>query len=83
MSGRGLLMMIVGFWLIMRTVNQDSTGRTLVDHILGNPPTTTTNTGALGQIHNAEQQTLLNSTPLGFGINEFGNIEKTLGSVLP
>jgi len=31
----GAFLAIVGFWLIMRTVRKDATGRTLVDRVLG------------------------------------------------
>jgi hypothetical protein len=31
----GTFLAIVGFWLIMRTVRKDATGRTLVDRMLG------------------------------------------------
>lgn len=31
----GLLLFLVGLWLILRTVNKDSSGRTLVDRISG------------------------------------------------
>lgn len=31
----GILLAAVGLWLIMRTVNKDSSGRTLVDRVLG------------------------------------------------
>ncbi len=34
----GVFIAIVGFWLIMRTVRKDSTGRTLVDRMLGGAP---------------------------------------------
>lgn len=31
----GLLLAIVGLWLVMRTTHQDQSHRTLIDHILG------------------------------------------------
>lgn len=34
-AGVKLLAAVIGFWLIMRTVSHDASGRTLVDHILG------------------------------------------------
>lgn len=34
----GLFIALVGFWVILRTVRKDSTGRTLVDRILGGSP---------------------------------------------
>lgn len=37
LSGQGILMIVIGLWLILRTVNKDSTGRTLIDHITGTP----------------------------------------------
>jgi hypothetical protein len=36
-SGQGILMIVVGLWLLLRTVNKDSSGRTLIDHIVGQP----------------------------------------------
>lgn len=30
----GILLALVGFWVVMRTVNRDSSGRTLVNRIL-------------------------------------------------
>lgn len=38
MGWTGLLLAIVGFWLVMRTVRKDSTGRTLIDRALGGSP---------------------------------------------
>lgn len=40
----GLLLFLVGLWLILRTVNKDSSERTLVDRITGTAgvPTTAT-----------------------------------------
>lgn len=35
MGWTGLFLAIAGFWLVMRTVRKDSTGRTLVDRIMG------------------------------------------------
>jgi hypothetical protein len=32
----GLLLAVVGLWVLLRTINADSTGRTLVDHLIGN-----------------------------------------------
>lgn len=46
-TGTGLLMLVVGFWVLMRSVNADVTGRTLIDHILGRQPS---NSVALGKI---------------------------------
>lgn len=37
-SWTGVLLILVGLWLLLRTVRQDSGGHTLVDHILGNVP---------------------------------------------
>ena len=37
LSGQGLLMIVVGVWVILRTVTKDGSSRTLVDHILGKP----------------------------------------------
>jgi hypothetical protein len=34
-AGIKLLAAIIGFWIIMRAVNKDASGRTLVDHLLG------------------------------------------------
>ena len=34
----GLLLALLGLWLILRTVNSDSSGRTLVDRITGGHP---------------------------------------------
>lgn len=34
-AGVKILAAVLGFWLIMRAVNKDATGRTLIDHILG------------------------------------------------
>jgi hypothetical protein len=34
-SGQGLLMIVLGVWLLLRTVTRDSSGRTLIDHVLG------------------------------------------------
>lgn len=34
-GGIKLLAAVLGFWLIMRSINKDATGRTLVDHLLG------------------------------------------------
>jgi hypothetical protein len=31
----GLLLAVVGLWLIMRATHQDQSGRTLIDHIIG------------------------------------------------
>lgn len=33
----GLVLLLVGVWLILRTVNKDSSGRTLVDRFTGAP----------------------------------------------
>lgn len=35
-SGARLLAAVFGFWLVMRTLNKDQTGRTLVDYLVGN-----------------------------------------------
>lgn len=34
-GGIKLLAAVLGFWVIMRSVNKDSSGRTLIDHLLG------------------------------------------------
>ncbi len=34
----GLLLALVGLWLIMRATHQDQSGRTLIDHILSKKP---------------------------------------------
>jgi biotin carboxyl carrier protein len=34
-AGIKLLAAVIGFWILMRALNRDATGRTLVDHILG------------------------------------------------
>lgn len=34
-AGTLLLSGLIGFWLVMRSANRDSSGRTLIDHILG------------------------------------------------
>lgn len=34
-AGIKLLAGLVGFWLVMRAVNRDASGRTLIDHLLG------------------------------------------------
>lgn len=34
----GILLAIVGIWLILRTVRSDQSGRTLVGHIVGEQP---------------------------------------------
>lgn len=39
MTGTRLLALVLGFWVLMRSVNADATGRTLIDHILGNKAT--------------------------------------------
>lgn len=46
----GLLLSILGVWLIMRATHQDATHRTLIDHILGNktPSPTGSVTTAVG-----------------------------------
>ncbi|HWD76925.1 MAG TPA: hypothetical protein VG371_17440 [Solirubrobacteraceae bacterium] len=31
----GLLLAVIGLWLVMRTTHQDASGRTLIDHIIG------------------------------------------------
>jgi hypothetical protein len=36
MTGVRALALVIGFWVVMRAVNRDATGRMLVDHILGN-----------------------------------------------
>jgi hypothetical protein len=33
--GTGLLLAVLGLWLVLRTVNTDSTGRTLIDYLTG------------------------------------------------
>jgi hypothetical protein len=33
----GLLLLLVGVFLLTRSVTKDATGRTLIDRILGNP----------------------------------------------
>jgi hypothetical protein len=33
----GLLLLLIGLWLILRTVNTDSSGRTLVGRLTGQP----------------------------------------------
>jgi hypothetical protein len=35
--GPGLLLLVLGIFLITRTVTQDATGRTLIDRVLGKP----------------------------------------------
>jgi biotin carboxyl carrier protein len=35
MNGTRLLAAVIGFWVLMRAVNKDATGRTLIDHVLG------------------------------------------------
>jgi hypothetical protein len=37
--GPGLLLLLVGVFLVTRTVTKDATGRTLIDRVLGNPAT--------------------------------------------
>jgi hypothetical protein len=34
----GILLALVGLWVVMRTVNRDSSGRTLVDRVLSRHP---------------------------------------------
>jgi hypothetical protein len=31
----GILLAVIGLWLVMRTTHQDASGRTLIDHIIG------------------------------------------------
>lgn len=38
-AGIKLLAAVIGFWMVMRAVNRDSSGRTLIDHILGQSAT--------------------------------------------
>lgn len=75
MSGRGLLMIVLGLWLLMRTVNQDSSGRTLIDHILGRKPATT---GLESPVQKAAQKALTSPTPFG-QLNQAGNFGFGLG----
>lgn len=44
----GLLLMVVGLFIVLRSTRRDASGRTLVDHILGKnaPPTLATGTPA-------------------------------------
>jgi hypothetical protein len=35
-TGLKVLALVIGFWLLMRSVNRDATGRTLIDYLLGN-----------------------------------------------
>lgn len=46
--GIRLLMVTLGLWVLLRSVNKDSSGRTLIDHILGNPATTNSGTQPFG-----------------------------------
>lgn len=34
-AGVKVLAAVIGFWMIMRAINRDSSGRTLIDHVLG------------------------------------------------
>lgn len=34
-AGIRVLLIVLGFWIVMRSVNKDASGRTLIDHILG------------------------------------------------
>jgi hypothetical protein len=34
-SWQGILMIVIGIWLVLRSVSTDNSGRTLVNHILG------------------------------------------------
>jgi hypothetical protein len=50
----GILLLVIGVWVIMRTTHRDGTptaafphGRTLIDHILGSSSSNSTSTGAL------------------------------------
>lgn len=36
MNGTKLLGIVLGLWVLLRAVNKDSSGRTLIDHIVGN-----------------------------------------------
>lgn len=38
MSWTGALLVLVGLWIVLRTVRPDSSDRTLVDYIMGKPP---------------------------------------------
>lgn len=37
MNGTRVLAAVLGFWILMRAINKDSTGRTLIDHLLQRP----------------------------------------------
>lgn len=34
----GILLLVVGLWVLMRTVTRDQSGRTLIDHLLSKQP---------------------------------------------
>lgn len=36
MNGTKLLAIVLGLWVLLRSVNKDASGRTLIDHIIGN-----------------------------------------------
>jgi hypothetical protein len=46
----GLLVMLVGVFLVTRSVTQDDTGRTLIDRILGKTGTTPAGAHAVGLV---------------------------------
>jgi hypothetical protein len=68
----GLLLLLLGMFLVARTVTKDSTNRNLVDRILGVPPGTgkathsaTGSTGGTGHpVKDAASNALKNANPL-------------------
>lgn len=56
-TGLRLLLLVLGFWLIMRSVSKDSNGLTLIDRIVGNKssnsPLLATGSGAIGTLGSA------------------------------
>jgi hypothetical protein len=68
-SGQGLLMIVVGAFLILRTVTKDSSGRTLIDHILGTKSSSQTAGDTLAALLVADvtAKTISSKLPSGSG----------------
>lgn len=49
----GVLLFVLGLWVLTRTVNKDASGRTLIDHILGKLPSGSSSSSASKSASNA------------------------------
>jgi hypothetical protein len=69
--GIRMLMVTLGLFVILRSVNKDGSGRTLIDHLLGNPAgTTATNTNATAAAAAANAAA---PSAVGVGVSQAGS----------